>query len=42
MGIFTVEDRGGAIKGNKIDVYFNSHNEALAFGRKQLQIRVIQ
>lgn len=42
MGIFTVEDRGGAIKGNKIDVYFNSHNEALAFGRKQLQIRVIE
>ena len=42
MGIFTIEDRGGAIKGNKIDVYFNSHNEALAFGRKQLQIRVIE
>lgn len=31
---YTVEDRGGAIKGNKIDIYFNSHSEALAFGVK--------
>lgn len=42
MGIYTVEDRGGAITGNKIDVYFNSHSEALAFGRKQLQIRIVK
>lgn len=42
MGVFTVEDRGGAITGNKIDVYFNSHSEALAFGRKQLQMRVVE
>lgn len=31
---YTVEDRGGAIKGNKIDIYVNSHSEALALGRK--------
>lgn len=42
MGIFTVEDRGGAITGNKIDIYFNSHSEALKFGRRQLQMRVIK
>ena len=42
MGIYTVEDRGGAITGNKIDVYFNTHAEALAFGRQQLQIRVVE
>lgn len=41
LGIFTVEDRGGAIQGNKIDVFFNSHQEALNFGRKQLRIRVV-
>lgn len=29
---YTVQDRGGAIKGNKIDVYFESHQEALEFG----------
>jgi 3D (Asp-Asp-Asp) domain-containing protein len=29
---YTVQDRGGAIKGNKIDVYFESHQEVLEFG----------
>ncbi len=32
--VYTVEDRGGAIKGNHIDVFFNTHAEALAFGKK--------
>lgn len=31
---FTAEDCGGAIKGNRIDVYFDSHAEALEFGVK--------
>lgn len=42
LGTYVVEDRGGAIQGNKIDVYFASHSEALAFGRKQIRMRVIQ
>ena len=29
---YTVQDCGGAIKGNRIDVYFDSHEEALEFG----------
>ena len=29
--IYTVEDRGGAISGNKIDIFVNSHSEALAW-----------
>lgn len=29
---YTVEDRGGAINGNKIDIFFSSHNEALQWG----------
>lgn len=36
--IYVVEDRGGAIKGNKIDVYFSSHSEALSFGVKYTEI----
>lgn len=36
--IYVVEDRGGAIKGNKIDVYFSSHSEALNFGVKHKEI----
>lgn len=42
LGTYTVEDRGGAIKGNKIDVYMDSHQAALNFGRKQVRMRVIQ
>lgn len=29
---YVAEDCGGAIKGNRIDVYFDSHEEALNFG----------
>lgn len=42
MGIYTVEDRGGAITDNRIDIYFASHSEALAFGTKTLRFRVVQ
>ena len=38
--VYTVEDRGGAIKGNKIDIYMNSHAEALAWGVKYLPVQV--
>jgi 3D (Asp-Asp-Asp) domain-containing protein len=30
--VYTVEDRGGAIQGNKIDIFFYTHEEARAFG----------
>lgn len=35
VGERVAEDRGGAIKGNRIDVYFGSHQEALNFGRRR-------
>lgn len=38
---YTVEDRGGAIKGNKIDVYFDTHAEAIAWGVKYLPVKVV-
>lgn len=38
---YVVEDRGGAITGNKIDIYMNSHAEALAWGVKYLPVEVI-
>lgn len=40
--VYTVEDRGGAIKGNKIDIYMNSHAEALAWGVKYLPVQVVK
>lgn len=41
MGTYVVEDRGGAIKGNKIDIYFNTHQEALNFGRRTVYLKTI-
>ena len=32
---YIAEDTGGAIKHNKIDIFFNSHQEALDFGVKK-------
>ena len=40
--IYTVEDRGGAIKGNKIDIFVNTHAEALAWGVRYLTVSVVQ
>lgn len=31
---FIVEDRGGAIDGNRIDIFFESHEEALNWGKQ--------
>lgn len=39
---YIVEDRGGAIKGNKIDVYMNTHADALAWGVKYLPVQVVE
>ncbi len=39
---YTVEDRGGAITGNKIDIYFDTHAEAIAWGVKYLPVEVIE
>jgi len=35
-----VIDRGGAIKGNKLDVYFPTHDEALQWGRRWVLVTV--
>jgi 3D (Asp-Asp-Asp) domain-containing protein len=35
-----VEDRGGDIKGQKLDLFFDSHGEALEWGRQRLPVEV--
>ena len=39
---YTVEDRGGAVTGNKIDIYMDSHAAALAWGVKYLPVEVAE
>lgn len=35
---YVAEDCGGAIKGLRVDLFFDSHEEALQFGRKQVRV----
>ncbi|MHB1376558.1 MAG: 3D domain-containing protein [Candidatus Humimicrobiaceae bacterium] len=38
---FIAEDTGGKIKGNRIDIYFNSKTEAKKFGKQGLWLRMV-
>lgn len=40
-GYATAEDTGGAIKGNRIDLYYNSNAEANRFGRRNVKVYVL-
>ena len=37
---YVAEDTGGGIRGNKIDVFHDTHTEALRFGKKEIDIEV--
>lgn len=39
VGIVTCTDRGGAIQGNRLDIYIANLDNALQFGRKHLKVR---
>lgn len=41
-GWFVVQDRGGAISGNRIDIYMASHSQALGFGRRNLECYIYE
>ena len=36
--VYTVEDKGGGVDGKKVDIYFATHEEALAFGTQQADV----
>jgi 3D (Asp-Asp-Asp) domain-containing protein len=38
MGEFVAEDIGGSIKGKRVDIYMETHNEALKFGRQTIRL----
>lgn len=41
-GLAIAEDTGGAIKGNKVDVYVNSYDEAINWGRRQVNVYILK
>ena len=38
---YIAEDCGGAIKGDRIDIYFDDHNSALGFGVKKTTVYIV-
>jgi 3D (Asp-Asp-Asp) domain-containing protein len=40
-GVMVAADVGGAIKGNRIDKFMNTHEEALKFGRQMVKIYIL-
>lgn len=41
-GFAIASDKGSAIKGNRIDLCYNSRSTALAFGRKKVRVHVLR
>ena len=39
-GYGVVEDRGSAIQGNHIDIFFKSHNKALEWGNRNMEVTI--
>lgn len=40
-GYAVADDIGGAIKGNKIDIAFDTHSEAMQFGRQRITVYIL-
>lgn len=41
-GYATAEDTGGAIKGNRIDLFYSTNAQALRFGRRNVKVYVLE
>ena len=40
--VYTVEDTGESVTGNVIDIYFDTHEEAVRFGRQRKEVYLVQ
>ena len=41
-GWFVVQDRGGAISNNRVDIYMDTYNECIVFGRRNLECYIYE
>ncbi len=41
FGTYVVSDTGGDIKGRRLDIWFSSCNQAIRFGRKQVNVSIV-
>lgn len=42
LGIYTAEDIGSAIQGNRIDIFMETHQQAIHFGSQNLKIYMLE
>ena len=42
IGEVVAADTGGVIKGNRIDLYMDKHEEAVQWGRKMVRVKIIE
>ena len=42
LGMFSAEDVGGNIRGNRVDIFMPSRGVALQFGRQEVEVRVFE
>lgn len=40
--VYTAEDKGGGVKGNHIDIYFNTHGETRQYGTRRVEVFLVQ
>lgn len=40
--VYTVEDSGSGIRGNKLDIFFNSHSQALKYGKRSADVYIVR
>lgn len=40
--VYTAEDQGSGVNGKKVDIFFNSHQEALRYGVKNVEVYLLQ
>ncbi|MGE5423292.1 MAG: 3D domain-containing protein [Ignavibacteriales bacterium] len=41
-GTYIAEDTGGVVKGNIIDIYMDSYDQAIKWGRRDVQVMVLE
>lgn len=40
--VYTAEDRGGGVKGNHIDIFFDTHGETRQYGTRNVEVFLLQ
>ena len=40
--VYTVEDIGSTIVGNRLDIYFSTHEEALNYGVQSVEVYAVE